>query len=952
MKLKTVFANKVFKFTLTVLIILILLAIFLVPTLISSREGRKIIMAKISNASKGSADCSAVSMGWFKGISLKNFSFNDGSGQITASAKQLSARPHYFSLLAGALSVDLAVNDGSVKLTVPKMQTVELSQINSQLNLRPPGSQTVFNINMVVAGKTKESKITAEGNISPKTGWSLQGANANLDLDVNDLDIASLKPIFMLAGIDIQANGRISAVLKGELENGRLKNLNADVKGKNLDVTAVSLKGDRFKTDVLNAKIEMKDSSGLMNINRFNVHTDWADVNAVGVLPTTLASLLDFTKADSPYNLKGNFDCDLAAVLSQMPHTLGLKETVKMTSGRLNGDIETYTAAGRKGIRGHTSLIGLEGAVDDKKVVLSEPLVADAEITSDDKGIKIDKLDVSASFAKISCSGAARLLDCTADVDLAKFQAELGQFTNTGPYKLTGLVSAKTQLSLKEDKITAVGFSAVKDLRLTAKDGSSAYEPAADISFDTALDQKENILDINSLKLTASFGRVAAKSASLPLEHNAAKPLKLPVSAHIDLQKIQPFAVLLASFPKEMQLAGVLDSDMLLSAEKNNYRIVTDATKISNLRISYPQQQPFEQTEVLLTADIRFNPVDNTRAIKLQLTSPQIKIKGNINQTAAGGKVKLDGQANCEYDWAALSTIAAPYLPQGLRLTGQRKDNITFTSQYPVNQPDKLLDNLNTSAKLGFQSAEYMGLNVGPTDVDIQVNNGLLKIVPFSTTVNNGQLNFAGEANLKGEPKIFRTPGPLQIVKNIQINDETTRRLLMYVNPVFSNAVNVTGTANFSCDKLAIPLSGGSKNDIEVIGTVSVDSLRLQASDFLGQLITLLGSGQGLDIVIHPTQFALQKGFLHYDNMQMDIGSNPVNFSGTIGLDKSLKMTITLPYTAQGRIVKLGRESAGQRMALAIKGTVDKPQLDVADLVKQQAVEKGMELLEGLLKKK
>jgi hypothetical protein len=951
MKLKEFFRKKPFRLIFTVSIILILLVILLVPALVSSSRGRNLIMARIGAAAKGKASCDALSMGWLKGIRLEDFRFNDNAGQIAASAKQFSAKPHYLSLLVGAVSVDLAVNDGNVKIIGPKTQTVELSQINSQVSLRPPGSKTVFDINMVVADKT-ESRVAAEGSISPGAGWSLRGASGILDIDVNDLDLASLKPIFTLAGIDVQANGRISAVLKGELENGRIKNLDADVKGKNLDVTAPQLKGDRFKTDVLDVKINMKDSNGLMNIDRFNIHADWADVNAAGVIPTTLVSLLDFTKAGSPYNLKGAFDCNLAAVLSQMPHTLGLKETVKMTAGRLSGDIDTYTAEGRKGIRTHSSLIGLEGIVDGKKIVLSEPLTADAQISSDSNGLKFDKLDVTSSFAKINCFGDTRLLNCSADADLAKFQAELGQFLNTGPYKLAGLAAVKAKLAFTENKITAVGSSAVKDLRLTSADGSTAYEPAADLNFDTALDRKENLLGVNSFRLTASFGQITANSASLPLVSDAAKPLSLPLSAHLDLQKIQPFAVLLASFPKEMQLAGVLDSNLSLSAEKNNYRIVTDATKITNLKISYPQQQPFEQAEVLLSADITFNPIDKTYTGKLQLTSPQIKIKGNINQTVSGGNAKLDGEANCEYDWAALSTIAAPYLPKGLTLKGQRKDNISFTSRYPANQPDKLLDNLTTAAKLGFQSAEYMGLNLGPTEVDIQVGNGLLKIAPFSTTLNNGRLNFAGQADFRAIPKVFKTPGPLQIAKNIQIDDKTTKKLLMYLNPIFADAVNVTGTANFNCDKLVIPLTG-SGIDAELIGTVSIDQLRLQGSGLIGQILSFTGAGsQGQNITIHPTRFVLQKGFLQYDNMQMDIGSNPINFSGTIGLDKSLKMTITLPYTLQGRAVRTGQESAGQRISLAIKGSVDKPQLDVGKLLEQQAVEKGMELLEGLMRKK
>ena len=107
-----------------------------------------------------------------------------------------------------------------------------------------------------------------------------------------------------------------------------------------------------------------------------------------------------------------------------------------------------------------------------------------------------------------------------------------------------------------------------------------------------------------------------------------------------------------------------------------------------------------------------------------------------------------------------------------------------------------------------------------------------------------------------------------------------------------------------------------------------------------------------MDIVIHPTYFVLQNGFLKYDNMQMDIGNKPVNFKGIIGMDKSLNMTVTLPYTVGGKTVRVGQEQAAGRASLPITGTLDKPQLDVGKFLQEQAIQKGMELLLGGVKKK
>lgn len=261
-----------------------------------------------------------------------------------------------------------------------------------------------------------------------------------------------------------------------------------------------------------------------------------------------------------------------------------------------------------------------------------------------------------------------------------------------------------------------------------------------------------------------------------------------------------------------------------------------------------------------------------------------------------------------------------------------------------------------SSGKLGFTKAEYMGLNFGPTEADIQIENGLLRIAPFSSTVNNGQLNFAGEADLSRKPTLLKTPGPIQIVKDVQINDEVARELLTYLNPVFANVVKVSGVVNFECEKLAIPLAGATKNDIEVIGTVSIKELRLEASDLLGQILSAAGlSGRGVDITIHPTKFILQNGFLRYDDMQMDIGDNPVNFKGVVGLDKSLNMSVTLPYTTAGKTARVGKEVEGVRISLPLRGTIDKPKLDLGKLLegqlKQQLQERLMKELEGALKK-
>ncbi|MGB2864445.1 MAG: hypothetical protein WBC05_14045 [Sedimentisphaerales bacterium] len=979
--------TRVLKLALAIIAILIVFVLLLVPAIVSSGKGREIILAKINGSIAGKTNFADLSMGWLKGIKVADFSFNDNAGQISVQVREIATKPHYGSLLTGNLSfgqtlidtpnveinlkdlqvqkakspapkrpagegmqpfvlpvkrMELVLNDGNVKVTDPKSGTVELSRINSKLNLQPLGQQSNFDLTMAVAQAGKASQIQVAGTITPKqqTGWSLKGTSGSLTVDVKDLDLESLGPILALAGVDIQAEGVVGARATGQIKDGQIEDLDAGIKGKNLQITGAQLKGDRLQTGDLDISVKLKQNKEAINIDNLQLKSDWASVAASGVVPTTFKSLSDLLDADSNYNLKGTFNCNLAAVSSQMPKTLGLKEGMQLTSGQLNGNVETSTkAGGQKQIQANATITALEGSVEGKKIAMSQPIEAEAQISSDKAGINFDKVDVSASFAKINCAGSTKLVKYSAEADLAKLQAELGQFINIGQYQMSGEIQESGQISIEEDKIAASGSGTVKNLRLISQEGLSASEPMANIDFAVNMDRKKNLVAIDSVIANASLGRFSVKDGIVPLGDEPATPLSLEISANnVNFEKVRPFAVMFASFPKEMQLAGIAESTISVSSEKKTYKITTDSTKIKGLKLSSPGKKPFEPNEVTLAFEAEIDTEQKAINVKtLQLESPQIKItKGQFSQVSKDGKTTLQGQADCEYDWSAVSAVAAPFLPEDLTLQGKRKDAVSFISEYPTDQSDKLLSNLNAKANVGFEKAGYMGLDFGPTDVDIQVQNGLLNITPFTTTVNEGQFNFAGGADFKQTPSLFKAAKPMQIVKDIKVNDATTKKLLKYVNPIFADAVNVSGIANFNCEQLAIPLSAEAKNDTVVIGTISISELKLQASDLLGQILSASGGARGTVLTIHPTKLVLQKGVLRYDNMQIDVGDNPINFKGAIGLDKSLDMTVTLPYTTAGRTVRTGRETSGARITLPLKGTVDKPQLDTGKLIELQ----------------
>jgi len=165
---------------------------------------------------------------------------------------------------------------------------------------------------------------------------------------------------------------------------------------------------------------------------------------------------------------------------------------------------------------------------------------------------------------------------------------------------------------------------------------------------------------------------------------------------------------------------------------------------------------------------------------------------------------------------------------------------------------------------------------------------------------------------------------------------------MTYVNPLFANNSSVTGTVNFNCEKFALPIVGGTKNDIEIIGTIAADNVKLGSSGLLGQLMIAAGDKFGGEVItMHPTKFTLQQGFLRYDNMQIDVGQKPFIFKGAVGLDETLNMMVTLPY--------------GGGVTVPLRGTVSKPKPDLGKLfeniAKKQLEGELKKSLEGLFKK-
>jgi hypothetical protein len=983
-----------------ILLLLILAVLVFPPVYISSAAGNRLILSKINESVDGQVDFSDLSMGWFSGVTVSDVTFRDEIGGTSVNIKRISTKPHYASLLRGRVSfgptvieepaieikldrqklrievegeeviaegngdefglpldrLDLSIKEGSFKVFDADHGTVELSRINSDIKLRPMGQKSVFAVNMAVVSQGKESPIKVAGDVEVK-GWGLEDIHGEVTVEIDDLELASLAPLLALAGVELEVRGKVTADIDTKIEDGHISRSVGNIRGSDIFLGGADLGGDSISTKELNVDIDLHGTKEAIEIKKLEVSTDWAKASIKGKVPANIEMPLDKSVLEEDFDLSGDIDVDLAAVLSQMPNTLGLKEGSSFTSGRAKVHVETLGAVGSKKIVAQAEVVGLKGVVDGKHVSLDEPVNAAVEVDLGREKIYYEKIEFTSSFMQVTASGSSEALNYLATADFAKLQKEVSQFVDMGGWKLSGQVTEKGVISGDKNKVTAVGQAEFKDIdivRTDAKGTARVSEPSMLMKFDMSVLPKEKVISIANLETTASFGRIGTKDAVLPYGEEKVKPLNAVVFANIDLAKMRDYAVMFGGMNKDIQLAGEVDSQIVVTGQNDTYRLKTDSTKIRGLKVAKAGQEPFEQDEVTFVCDGSVNTREKSFAAKWELLSPQIKIRGNLSNKKTNGENKLDGSASGEYDWSAISAMLSAFLPAGLVIEGRRESNFVFASQYRPDEEGDLMANLNADGQIGFDRASYMGLNFGPTEVKPQFRQGILDIAKFTTQVNKGSLSFGGRADFTQRPSFLRAEEPMDIARNIQIDTEMTKKLLQYVNPIFVNALNPSGVLNFRSERIVIPLNEVRKDDIVVDGTISLKA-RLGTSGLLGQILTLIGvGGRQANIVIHPTRIVLENGFLSYDKMQMDIDNYPVVFQGRIGLDKSLDMKVTLPITYTGDIIRADDTSGARGVTLPIKGTLDKNKIDTSKLIEEgvkglleEEIRKG---LEGLFK--
>lgn len=598
----------------------------------------------------------------------------------------------------------------------------------------------------------------------------------------------------------------------------------------------------------------------------------------------------------------------------QMAGTLDATAAVKINNGQI------------KNLQITADLRDFEQNYEGRTIRLEQPLQVRTRLSDDGGNWMIEQVEVESSFFRLAGKGGLNALEYTLTADLAQTQAFSSPFVDWKAYQLGGNLSAGGRILWQDQAVQVAGQVNIRELSVQQGARSMAFSELRK-DYDLTVFPDLRAVQIRQAILSAQpIGTIRLADAAV----NWSKPdlqAELDLTGTLDLRQASPVVHFFYPLPPDLSMEGTVHPDARLELKEGTLRVLTASTTAEKLAVSKVGSEPFTTQKLMLKADLLWDLKKNEllHLKDFAVDSDAIRIRGNLQPTGTGEKSQLVGKAQAEYDLKEVSALARPFFPQGLNLEGKRNDQFRFS----VRRTNSGVDwrTLQADGSFGFEKAAYKGLNLGASEIKLMADEGIVGVDIADTPVNEGLMRLAGDMDLTSTPPVFRLRKPMTILENVHLNDELTRNLLEYVNPLFAGASRVSGIADFSCDEFVFPLGIARKDLLKIKSVLAIRQITMRSDSFLKELLTVLGTDPSVVMTLHPTMLTLEKEVLSYQNMQIDVGRNPVVFSGRIGLNRRTQLEMKMPWTLSGQSVRPGQDPA-DRIVLPVGGTIDKPQVD------------------------
>jgi hypothetical protein len=659
---------KVVRWCLIVSAGLILLIFFGVPLYLSSSGGTNFLLGKINQSVDGQVHMDDFSIGWFKGIKLTKLSYADSSGNTSVTIDSVETQPRYMSLLGGKVKLGKTVIDRpQVYLKVPqKSESPEDAEVHKEESDKPApvfpvnqmnlelidgsatieligdGSQKVrftniaSNVQIADAGQPSAldismnvddaSTLSAKGTGTPaKKGWMLEDGDFNVQ--ISKLQLASLKPLFALAGQPMDMAGELNADATIQISQNQVQQLKADA------VISNFAQGSGAQRMVFEKPITISAQAGqqgeTVKIDQFKIESEFCNAACAGTLDA-----MNYT-----------LDAELAQtqrLIGQFTDMAGLTMQGRlMADGNVSMTDQAVKAAGK----------GTIAKLLVKKGGASTP-VSDVQMDFDCTVDQVKKQFRLASANLAAAPGTVKIanlvlpmgdegeqtisLDAQARLDLAETWAFAGVFAELPEgLQVAGMLDSAVKVSTQGSTTQILtDKTQITQLKITQPDSVPFVQEKVSLNADILLDTDNQTIDVRKLDMEAADGQSLIKITKGKVEKkvsNNTTKMSGDFEAQYDLKTVSAFA------------SAYLPQGLVLEGRRSDF-------------LHFESQYPTDKPDLMMANLNASGAVGFAKASYQGLNFGPTEVKLNVKQGQAaidmpdadvnGGKVRFSGDIN------------------------------------------------------------------------------------------------------------------------------------------------------------------------------------------------------------------------------------------------------------------------------------------------------------------
>lgn len=333
--------------------------------------------------------------------------------------------------------------------------------------------------------------------------------------------------------------------------------------------------------------------------------------------------------------------------------------------------------------------------------------------------------------------------------------------------------------------------------------------------------------------------------------------------------------------------------------------------------------------------------------------------------------IRFDAACDLACDALRVRSLLGNRLPDKLKLAGPWKISGRASGPLLSDGPwNQRLAALAGDGTITIDTFTYDKLTGGKGAVRWRLAAGQLLLSadpaqPSRLTVAGGIVTLGGRIDLRGPVARLLVTQPLRVVENVPLSDPGVRDYMKFTTPILAGSVGSDGRLSGDIESLDLPLAGAEEKRGTGAARFVIDNFQTELTGPFAMILGWFGQPTRTPVQrLGPIDVQLAGGFFIIREHPVVFGPDTrILIKGQIGLDESLNLELNTPLTAPilkrfGVPAVAAPYLVGQRLTMAMTGTIHKPQIDdklvakrIGQMVAEALKRKALEEIGGWLKK-